>query len=71
MTVKLTFYLIQFLTSRAGSPAPFRPIRSNTLTNEDLHALEQLTGSPETATANGGLTAKVNIDSLTRQAEQQ
>ncbi|KAF3398457.1 2-isopropylmalate synthase [Penicillium rolfsii] len=59
-----------FLTSRAGSPAPFRPIRSNTLTNEDLLALEQLTGSPETATANGGLSAKVNIEGLTRQAEQ-
>ncbi|EAA65670.1 hypothetical protein AN0840.2 [Aspergillus nidulans FGSC A4] len=34
-----------FLTSRAGSPAPFRPIRSNTLTDEDLQALEQLASS--------------------------
>ncbi|KAJ5676597.1 2-isopropylmalate synthase [Penicillium maclennaniae] len=42
-----------FLTSSAGSPAPFRPIRSNTLTNEDLRALEQLTAS-DAATANGG-----------------
>ncbi|KAL4799071.1 hypothetical protein BDV19DRAFT_355915 [Aspergillus venezuelensis] len=34
-----------FLTSRAGSPAPFRPMRSNTLTDEDLQALELLAGS--------------------------
>ncbi|KAJ5204965.1 2-isopropylmalate synthase, partial [Penicillium cinerascens] len=57
-----------FLTSSAGSPAPFRPIRSNTLTNEDLQALEQLTGM-NPGTANGGLSAKVNIEQLTRVAE--
>ncbi|KAJ5921846.1 hypothetical protein N7516_009549 [Penicillium verrucosum] len=57
-----------FLASRAGSPAPFRPIRSNTLTNEDIQALEQLSGTPEAATSNGGLSAKVNIDQLTTQA---
>ncbi|KAJ5162006.1 hypothetical protein N7492_007398 [Penicillium capsulatum] len=58
-----------FLTSRAGSPAPFRPIRSNTLTNEDIQALEQLTGSPEAASASGGLS--VNIEQLTKKAEAQ
>ncbi|PWY90134.1 2-isopropylmalate synthase [Aspergillus heteromorphus CBS 117.55] len=51
-----------FLTSRAGSPAPFRPIRSNTLTDEDLQALEMLTGPPK---------PKVDIDGLTQQAESQ
>ncbi|KAJ5551996.1 hypothetical protein N7535_000058 [Penicillium sp. DV-2018c] len=61
-----------FLTSRAGSPAPFRPIRSNTLTDDDLQALEQLSG--EAITSNGGLSAKVpaanvNIENLTKQAE--
>ncbi|KAJ5126610.1 hypothetical protein N7448_007389 [Penicillium atrosanguineum] len=59
-----------FLTSTAGSPAPFRPIRSNTLTNDDLQALEQLTGI-DAATANGGLSAKVNIEQLTKAAESQ
>ncbi|KAJ5188181.1 Aldolase-type TIM barrel [Penicillium cf. griseofulvum] len=58
-----------FLASRAGSPAPFRPIRSNTLTDEDIQALEQLAGSPEAATSNGGLSVKVNIDQLTKKAE--
>ncbi|KAJ6031734.1 2-isopropylmalate synthase [Penicillium herquei] len=58
-----------FLASNSGSPAPFRPIRSNTLTNEDIQALEQLTGNAEAATANGGLTPKVNIEKLTKQAE--
>ncbi|CAI7611179.1 2-isopropylmalate synthase [Penicillium manginii] len=59
-----------FLASTSGSPAPFRPIRSNTLTNEDLQALEQLT--PHAPAANGGLgSAKVNIEQLTRQAEAQ
>ncbi|OQD78536.1 hypothetical protein PENDEC_c001G00138 [Penicillium decumbens] len=53
-----------FLASSAGSPAPFRPIRSNTLTNEDLQALDQLTG-----TANGGQSAKANIEQLTKAAE--
>ncbi|KAJ5725127.1 2-isopropylmalate synthase [Penicillium malachiteum] len=58
-----------FLASNSGSPAPFRPIRSNTLTDEDIQALEQLTGNAEAATANGGLTPKVNIEKLTKQAE--
>ncbi|KAJ6111151.1 2-isopropylmalate synthase [Penicillium sp. IBT 16267x] len=58
-----------FLTNNAGSPAPFRPIRSNTLTNEDIQALQQLTGVPEAVTANGGLASKVNIELLTKQAE--
>ncbi|KAJ5157994.1 Aldolase-type TIM barrel [Penicillium coprophilum] len=58
-----------FLTSRAGSPAPFRPIRSNTLTNEDIQALSQLSSSPEAATSNGGLSTKVNIEELTRKAQ--
>ncbi|KAE8323428.1 2-isopropylmalate synthase [Aspergillus sergii] len=66
----------QFLTSRAGSPAPFRPIRSNTLTDEDLQALETLTGSSDLATnlakaANGSSKSQVDIDALTRQAESQ
>lgn len=52
----------QFLTSRAGSPAPFRPIRSNTLTDEDLEALETLAGSSK---------PKVDLASLTKQAESQ
>ncbi|KAF9884676.1 hypothetical protein FE257_001369 [Aspergillus nanangensis] len=51
-----------FLTSRAGSPAPFRPIRSNTLTDEDLQALEQLSGSTD---------RQVNLDVLTQKAERQ
>ncbi|OQE17578.1 hypothetical protein PENSTE_c020G09175 [Penicillium steckii] len=59
-----------FLASSSGSPAPFRPIRSNTLTNEDLQALELLS-SPHAPTDNGGLSAKVNIEQLTRQAEAQ
>ncbi|KAJ5614753.1 2-isopropylmalate synthase [Penicillium herquei] len=58
-----------FLASNSGSPAPFRPIRSNTLTDEDIQALEQLTGNAEAATANGGLAPKVNIEKLTKQAE--
>ncbi|KAJ5332605.1 Aldolase-type TIM barrel [Penicillium brevicompactum] len=53
-----------FLASRAGSPAPFRPIRSNTLTNEDLQALEQLNG--EAATSSGGLSTKVNVEQPTK-----
>lgn len=63
--------LQQFLTSRAGSPAPFRPIRSNSLNAEDLKALELLTGSTEAASAHGGLSAKVNIEQLTKKAEGQ
>ncbi|GKZ16722.1 hypothetical protein AbraIFM66951_008622 [Aspergillus brasiliensis] len=51
-----------FLTSRSGSPAPFRPIRSNTLTDEDLQALEML---------NGPNKPKVDIEGLTKQAESQ
>ncbi|KAJ5819119.1 hypothetical protein N7474_004710 [Penicillium riverlandense] len=60
-----------FLTSRAGSPAPFRPVRSNTFTNEDLQALEQLAGSNEAIASNGGLNPKVDIEQLTKQAEAQ
>ncbi|KAJ5241499.1 2-isopropylmalate synthase [Penicillium citrinum] len=59
-----------FLASSSGSPAPFRPIRSNTLTNEDLQALELLS-SPHAPTDNSGLSAKVNIEQLTKQAEAQ
>ncbi|PYH69675.1 2-isopropylmalate synthase [Aspergillus vadensis CBS 113365] len=51
-----------FLTSRSGSPAPFRPIRSNTLTDDDLQALEML---------NGPNKPKVDIEALTQQAESQ
>ncbi|CAL5866986.1 uncharacterized protein PFLUO_LOCUS1198 [Penicillium psychrofluorescens] len=58
-----------FLTSRAGSPAPFRPVRSNTFTNEDLQALEQLADSNDAISSNGGLNTKVNIEQLTKQAE--
>ncbi|KAJ5991816.1 2-isopropylmalate synthase [Penicillium sp. IBT 35674x] len=58
-----------FLTNNSGSPAPFRPIRSNTLTNEDIEALQQLTDVPEAVTANGGLAPKVNIEQLTKQAD--
>ncbi|KAJ5704187.1 2-isopropylmalate synthase [Penicillium malachiteum] len=58
-----------FLASNSGSPAPFRPIRSNTLTDEDIQALEQLTGNAEATIANGGLAPKVNIEKLTKKAE--
>ncbi|KAJ5088575.1 2-isopropylmalate synthase [Penicillium angulare] len=58
-----------FLASKSGSPAPFRPIRSNTLTNEDIQALEQLTGNSDAVASSGGLANKVNIDLLTKQAE--
>ena len=35
----------QFLTSRASTPALFRPIRMDTLTEADIEALEKLNGS--------------------------
>ncbi|OJJ45587.1 hypothetical protein ASPZODRAFT_159882 [Penicilliopsis zonata CBS 506.65] len=47
-----------FLTSRAGSPAPFRPVRKNTFTDEDLQALEQL--APD---------QKADVDALANKAE--
>jgi 2-isopropylmalate synthase len=68
---------IQFLTSRAGSPAPFRPQRSNTLTDEDLQALEQLGSSNVAAieaaklTTNGSAKPKVDLDALTAKANSQ
>ncbi|KAF7118750.1 hypothetical protein CNMCM5793_008374 [Aspergillus hiratsukae] len=66
-----------FLTSRAGSPAPFRPQRSNTLTDEDLQALEQLGSSNVAAieaaklTTNGSAKPKVDLDALTAKANSQ
>lgn len=63
-----------FLTSHAGSPAPFRPIRSNTLTDEDLAALDQLASSNNAAVdiaPNGTTKPKVDIEELTRQADAQ
>ncbi|KAI9932110.1 hypothetical protein ASPWEDRAFT_40057 [Aspergillus wentii DTO 134E9] len=65
-----------FLTSRSGSPAPFRPIRSNTLTDEDIQALELLSTSnnvpaPAATASNSNLSPKVNLDALTKQAESQ
>ncbi|KAL4809186.1 2-isopropylmalate synthase [Aspergillus unguis] len=68
----------QFLTSNAGSPAPFRPIRSNTLTDEDLQALELLAGSNGAAVAvanassgEEGSKPTVDIDALTQKAASQ
>jgi len=66
--------VLQFLTSRAGSPAPFRPIRSHDLTSEDLAALDQLTGSNNAAVEvapDGTTKPKVDIEELTRQADAQ
>ncbi|KAJ5226417.1 2-isopropylmalate synthase [Penicillium chermesinum] len=60
-----------FLTSKAGSPAPFRPIRSNSLTNEDIQALEQLSGSNEGLAVSSGYVPQVNLEQLTKQAEAQ
>ncbi|KAL1986430.1 hypothetical protein VTN96DRAFT_6350 [Rasamsonia emersonii] len=62
-----------FLTSRAGSPAPFRPVRSNTLTDEDLQALEKLTNNihineKDTSSAIEGVKQqKVDIEKLESQ----
>ncbi|KAL1999701.1 hypothetical protein VTN02DRAFT_4142 [Thermoascus thermophilus] len=53
-----------FLTSRAGSPAPFRPVRPTTYSEEDLEALEKLVPS-----VTEGLT-KSNIEELTKKVEQ-
>ncbi|RJE21921.1 2-isopropylmalate synthase, partial [Aspergillus sclerotialis] len=64
-----------FLTSRAGSPAPFRPVRPNNLSTEDIHALDNLNGSNEAAVAAAksanGDKPKVDIEALTRQADSQ
>ncbi|KAL2833532.1 hypothetical protein BJY01DRAFT_253459 [Aspergillus pseudoustus] len=68
-----------FLTSRAGSPAPFRPQRSNTLTDEDLQALELLAGSNDAAVTAAKLsvgqpaTSKptVDLEALTKAAASQ
>lgn len=66
----------EFLTSRAGSPAPFRPVRPSTLTTEDLQALDDLSGSNDAAvdaakTANAAGKPQVDIEALTRQADSQ
>lgn len=68
--------MTQFLTSRAGSPAPFRPIRSHDLNEEDLEALDSFTGSNDAVvsakrTPNGSVKPTVDIDALTKQAESQ
>ncbi|KAL2858209.1 hypothetical protein BJX68DRAFT_262755 [Aspergillus pseudodeflectus] len=65
-----------FLTSRAGSPAPFRPQRSNTFTDEDLQALELLAGSNDAAaklTVGQPVASKptVNLETLTKAAASQ
>ncbi|KAL3463263.1 hypothetical protein BJX64DRAFT_257419 [Aspergillus heterothallicus] len=68
-----------FLTSRAGSPAPFRPLRSNTLTDEDLQALELLAGSNDAAVTAAKLTVgqpasskpTVDLEALTKAAASQ
>ncbi|KAL2871951.1 2-isopropylmalate synthase [Aspergillus lucknowensis] len=68
-----------FLTSRAGSPAPFRPLRSNTLTDEDLQALELLSGPNDAAVTAAKLTVgqaasskpKVDLEALTQKAASQ
>lgn len=65
-----------FLTSRAGSPAPFRPVRSSNLTTEDVQALDNLNSSNESAVAaakasNGVNQSKVDIEKLTKQADSQ
>lgn len=64
----------QFLTSRAGSPAPFRPVRSNTLTDEDLQALEKLTNNVHitekaTSAIEGVKQQKVDIEKLESQVK--
>lgn len=65
-----------FLTSRAGSPAPFRPIRSYALSDEDLEALDRISRPNKSngsaiEVPNGPAKPKVNIDELERQAEKQ
>lgn len=67
---------MQFLTSRAGSPAPFRPIRSYALSDEDLEALDRISrpnrnNGSAIEVPNGPAKPKVNIDELERQAEKQ
>lgn len=67
-----------FLTSRAGSPAPFRPTRISNLSSEDIQALETFKSSVVDIdvangvaglTTNGSAKSKVNIELLTEQAE--
>ncbi|KAL2006507.1 hypothetical protein VTN00DRAFT_9175 [Thermoascus crustaceus] len=53
-----------FLTSRAGSPAPFRPVRPTTYSEEDLEALEKLVPSVSDG------KNKINIEELTKKVEQ-
>ncbi|KAL2818321.1 hypothetical protein BJX63DRAFT_383984 [Aspergillus granulosus] len=68
-----------FLASRAGSPAPFRPQRSNTLTDEDLQALELLAGSNVAAVTAAKLSVGqpvsskpvVDLEALTKAAASQ
>lgn len=67
----------QFLTSRAGSPAPFRPVRSNTLTDEDLQAIEQLSVNvrnideeEKKKAAQGVQQQKVDIEKLEKEVQQ-
>ncbi|PCG95212.1 Pyruvate carboxyltransferase [Penicillium occitanis (nom. inval.)] len=67
-----------FLTSRAGSPAPFRPVRSNTLTDEDLQAIEQLSASirnlddeqEKKNAAEGVQQQKADIEKLKKKVQQ-
>lgn len=71
---KISLTCLQFLTSRSGSPAPFRPIRSSTLSGEDVQALENLTNSNSAAidTSNpGGNKPIANMEELTKQADNQ
>ncbi|KAH8698876.1 2-isopropylmalate synthase [Talaromyces proteolyticus] len=65
-----------FLTSRAGSPAPFRPVRSNTMTDDDLQAIEQLSATiprpdaKEKADTAGVLNKqKVDVEELEKRVE--
>lgn len=68
---------MQFLTSRANTPAPFRPAHVKTLTEADLEALDQIQGNTGPAralvpdNANVGATyaqQKVDISKLESQA---
>ncbi|PGH28206.1 2-isopropylmalate synthase [Polytolypa hystricis UAMH7299] len=68
-----------FLASRAGTPAPFKPVRSNTLSEADVQALEEFTkasmhpggvnGSDTLSVAHGAKTQKVDFDILEAEAE--
>ncbi|OKL55950.1 2-isopropylmalate synthase [Talaromyces atroroseus] len=66
-----------FLTSSAGSPAPFRPVRSNTLTDEDIQAIEHLSSSArkpdeqdKQAVADGVHQQKTDIEKLEKQVQE-